>query len=92
MKLARSYVQAHVPELADVPLHLRQLDGPPGSPRFLVTIERCGAAECPHGVPQEIAETGGCSVHECSLRHAVQLLLGREGELIRLEHNGVHWP
>jgi hypothetical protein len=88
---ARTYVSQHVPELNAAPLHLRLLDGPPGSPSCAVTAETCLAGDCPHGIAASVAESGGCTVRDCPLRCSVRLLLNRRGGVVQATRSGVHW-
>jgi hypothetical protein len=91
LNLARRYLQDNLPELNDSLVQVRALEGPPGSPRFTASVELCTASECPHNVPKSVAEAGECPVHCCDLRHAVRLLLDRDGNIIKETHSGIHW-
>lgn len=91
LAIARSYISAHMPELRDAPLHIRQLDGPPGAPRFAVTIEHCAPAQCPHGVPRNVAAAGGCPVRACPLRRSVRILMNRDGTIVQVTQSRLHW-
>jgi hypothetical protein len=88
---ARTYVSQHVPELKAVPLQLRMLDGPPGSPSCAATAEACLADECPNGVSALAAKSGQCMVRDCPLRCSVRLLLDRRGAVVQATRSGVHW-
>ncbi|MEN9934454.1 MAG: hypothetical protein RLZZ387_1033 [Chloroflexota bacterium] len=91
LAVARAYLSQHMPELKDAPLHIRMLDGPPGSPRYAVTVESCLPAPCPHGVPREVADAGGCTIYNCPIRDSVRLLLDRGGEVMQVTRSGIHW-
>jgi hypothetical protein len=80
-----------MPELKDAALRVRMLDGPPGSPRYAVTVESCGTHVCPNGVPREISVAGECTVRECALRDTVRLLLDQNGAVVQITRSGVHW-
>jgi hypothetical protein len=88
---AHTFVSQHMPELNDAPLHLRMLDGPPGSPSCAVTAEACLAGNCPNGVPAVVAEIGQCTVLDCPLRCSVRLLLDRRGAVMQATRSGIHW-
>jgi hypothetical protein len=88
---ARNYFDRHVPELKGAQLHVRQLDGPPGSARFAVTAEACCPDRCPRGVPTEVAQAGTCHVLNCPLRRSVRLLLDRRGDVLQVTRSGIHW-
>lgn len=86
--VARAHLRAIEPGLAEAPLRLRTLDGPPGSPRYAVSVSRCGRqGPCPHGV----AEGEACAVRECALREAIRMLLGREGAVVEVIRDGLRW-
>jgi hypothetical protein len=89
--VARSYLSQHAPAVQSAPLWLHQLDGPPGSPRFVVTAEACCTKNCPFGVTRALADAGDCPVRECALRCTVRLLFGRDGALQTATYSGVHW-
>jgi len=80
-----------MPELENQPLRLRALDGPPGSPRYSVTVEVCSAGACPHGVPAQLARAGQCPVDICPLRRCVRLLLDRRGTVLQETESTAHW-
>jgi len=88
---ARTYVSQQIPELKAAPLHLRMLDGPPGSPSCAATAEACLAADCPNDVPAAVAASGQCTVRDCPLRCTVRLLLDRRGVVMHVTRSGVHW-
>jgi hypothetical protein len=89
---ARAYLSQHMPELRTAPLHLRMLDGPPGSPCCAVTVEACRrAGPCPHGIAAAVAERGECSVRDCPLRLSVRLLISRGGTVVQATRSAVHW-
>ena len=88
---ARTYVNLHLPELKAAPLHLRMLDGPPGSPSCAVTAEACLASDCPNGIPALVAQSGACPVRDCPLRCSLRLLLDRRGAVIHVLRSGIHW-
>jgi hypothetical protein len=88
---ARAYLKEHAPELADAPLHIRQLDGPPGSPRYAATVERCTADECPFGVATEVAREGRCDMPNCQLRETLRLLFDRDGKPLEVQPSHHHW-
>ncbi|GAB4119914.1 MAG: hypothetical protein Fur005_14450 [Roseiflexaceae bacterium] len=90
--IARRYLEQHLPELRNAPLRMRQLDGPPGSPRFAVTAELCTAKQiCPHGVSREDSLAGRCEVAHCALRKTVRLLIDRSGEVVQVTRSDLHW-
>jgi hypothetical protein len=91
LSVAQKYVNQHVPELKDVPLHGRSLDGPPDAPRYTVTAEECRADTCPYGVSHETAAAGKCPILECQLRHSLRLLLDQQGEVVEDMRSGIHW-
>jgi hypothetical protein len=91
LQTVRQYLDIHMPELHNAPLHLRSLDGPPGSPRYAVTAEACTLACCPRGIPAAVAAAGNCSERMCPLRHSVRLLLDRRGAVIQAIRSQVHW-
>lgn len=91
LSVAQKYVNQHVPELKDVPLRVRSLDGPPGAPRYTVTAEECRADTCPYGVSQETAAAGNCPILKCQLRHSLRLLLDRQGEVVEDVRSEIHW-
>jgi hypothetical protein len=88
---ARTYLSRRMPELENQPLRLRALDGPPGSPRYSVTVEVCSAGACPHGVPAQLARAGQCPVDICPLRRCVRLLLDRRGTVLQETESTAHW-
>lgn len=91
LAVARAYISQHLPELKDAPLRIRMLDGPPGSPRYAVTIESCPPGPCPHGVAREKANAGMCEVRDCPIRDSVRLLLSRSGDVVQVTRSGMHW-
>ena len=91
IRLAQAYVCKNLFELKDVPLHVRVLDGPPGSPRYSVTAEVCIARSCPHGTPIAIAAAGNCTIHSCPLRRSARLLLDARGTVLQVTQSGIHW-
>jgi hypothetical protein len=91
LNAAHRYVDQHLPELRHVPLAMRMLDGPPGSPRYAVTVEACCAQACPHGFSILVAAAGQCHMRDCPLRHTVRLLLDRQGNLMQATRSGIHW-
>lgn len=91
LNVAQKYLSQHAPEMRDVPLRVRSLDGPPGSPRYTVTAEACVAGECPYGVSRAMAAAGNCPILDCELRHSVRLLFDRQGELVEDMRSGIHW-
>lgn len=92
LNVARVYLDEHMPDLKGVPLRLRQLDGPPGAPRYVVTAEVChDLHDCPFGVSAAAAEAGNCPVLDCPLRNSVRLLFDREGEVVKTMQSGIHW-
>ena len=88
---ARAYLGERIPELKNEPLRLHALDGPPGSPRYSVTVEVCPAGACPHGIAAEVARTGQCPIKICPLRRSVRLLLDRHGTVLQQTESTVHW-
>lgn len=91
LSVARNYLDTRIPELQQAPLRLRQLDGPPESPRFAVTAETCCAKNCPYGVPREVADRGDCPISDCELRCTVRVLFGRDGTVLATTRSGIHW-
>lgn len=88
LQVAREHLRRIDATLSDAPLHLHQLDGPPGGPRYAVSVGVCRrSAACPYGV----AEGQPCTVLDCELRDAVRLLLDRDGNLLEVLRNGVRW-
>ncbi|HWQ11854.1 MAG TPA: hypothetical protein VNL77_03595 [Roseiflexaceae bacterium] len=89
--VARAHLSQYVPELKDAPLRVRMLDGPPGSPRYAVTVESCPPGPCPHGMPPEVAAAGTCPIQDCPLRNSIRLLLDRSGAVVQITRNHMHW-
>jgi hypothetical protein len=89
--VARRFLAEHAPQLAGAPLRVHTLDGPPGAPRYAITIEACHPVACPHGVPRAVAEAGACTVRDCPLRDTLRLLLSTDGEIIQVTQSGLHW-
>lgn len=88
LRVARAHLSKLAPELRNARFRLRQLDGPPGSPRFAVSVDMCrDVHSCPHGV----ADTENCPVFACSQRKAIRLLLSREGELLQVINDDLRW-
>jgi hypothetical protein len=88
---ARTYVNQQAPELKSAPLHLRMLDGPPGSPSCAVTAEACFTDECPNGISMAAAANGQCTVRDCPLRCGLRLLMDRRGAVVQITRSGIHW-
>jgi|GEM_PF-824381 hypothetical protein len=91
LSVARAYLREHNPELAELPLRLRVLDGPPNAPRYAVTLECCPDQPCPHGMPKELALAGECPIRSCPLRHTLRLLLTLNGEVVQVTESDLHW-
>lgn len=91
LQAAQRYINEHLPELSAMPLAIHQLDGPPGSPRYVVTSEACCARACPHGFSADVATSGQCDVRDCPLRRSARLLLDREGVVVHVTLCGIHW-
>ena len=91
LAVAREYLSQHLPELKDAPLRIRMLDGPPGSPRYAVTLESCPPGPCPHGIPREVANAGECTIRDCPIRDTIRILLDRDGGVVQMTHSGIHW-
>jgi len=91
IQAAQRYLALHSPELRETPLRMRCLDGPPEAPRYMVTGDICCAHTCPYGVRPEEAACGSCPIGNCSLRHAVCLLLNRDYQVLKESHSGVKW-
>jgi hypothetical protein len=87
----RTYIQEHYPEWNDAHLSIRQLDGPPGGPRYAASLERCPLQGCPRGIPVEVAQIGACSIIDCQLRTTLRLLFDRQGSLIHTSSSHIHW-
>jgi hypothetical protein len=86
--VARAHVARHAPELLDQPIQLQQLDGPPGSPRYAVSVGAClREGPCPHGV----ADGAPCPIRDCTLRHSLRMLLDRDGNVVELLRDGLRW-
>src|SRR4051812_41416488 len=88
---AQLYVSQHLPELCDLPLRLRILDGPPTSPRYAATIEACVANSCPHGFTAQAGSRAECGVLDCPLRRSARLLLDGHGAVLQATISGIHW-
>lgn len=91
LKIARNYLQQHAPDMSTATLRMRQLDGPPGSPRFAVIAERCNATSCIHHINPEAAAAGQCDHHTCKQRHSVHLLINRDGTVVQMINGTHHW-
>jgi hypothetical protein len=91
LNAAHRYVDQHLPDLRHAPLALRMLDGPPGSPRYAVTVAACRAQACPRGISTLDAAAGQCHVPDCPLRHTARLLLDRQGNVIQATRSGILW-
>jgi hypothetical protein len=91
LALAQKYLEEQFPEVGEVTIRIRQLDGPPGSPRYAATAEICSACTCPQGVPRAQALAGECAVARCPMRRTIRLLLSRDGELMQVTNNELHW-
>jgi hypothetical protein len=91
LAVAQRYLCQHLPELRDARPRIRMLDGPPGSPRYAVTVEACRPVPCPHGVPRAVADAGECPIRDCPIRNTVRLLLDLEGEVVQVTRSGIHW-
>lgn len=88
LKIAREHIRRLDATLKDAPIRLHQLDGPPGSPRFAVSVARCfREGDCPHEVISEAA----CPILECDMRHSLRLLFTREGELVEVIKGDLKW-
>lgn len=88
LEVARQHLLQIDAGLQDAPLHLRMLDGPPGSPRYAVSVAECHrAGPCPYHVTDEAR----CPILECSLRHSLRLLLTRDGELVEVIQGDIRW-
>lgn len=88
LAVAREHLRKLAPDLADLPLHLQQLDGPPGAPRYAVSVASCHRqGDCPHGVTVEQT----CAVPNCTLRHSFRLLLTRDGQVVQTIDGDGQW-
>lgn len=87
----RAYIGARMEELADAPIRLHRLDGPPGAPRYSASAECCDATECPYGIAADDAAAGRCAVHACPLRRSMRLLLDGQGAVIQEQRSNIHW-
>lgn len=88
LQVAREHLHELDPVLQQQPIHLRMLDGPPGSPRYAVYVGACERpGPCPHGVEHEHP----CPILDCELRHSLRMLLDREGNLVEVLRSGVRW-
>lgn len=88
LRVARTHLSKLAPELRNARLRLRQLDGPPDSPRFAVSVDMCrDVAACIYGV----TDTDKCPIFACNQRRAVRLLLSREGELLQVINDDLRW-
>lgn len=90
LKIAQAYLSKTMPAMASARLQLRNLDGPPGSPRFAVTAELCEHT-CPYGVAPAVATAGQCPVGDCPLRCSVRMLLDRRGTVMHTTQSTLHW-
>ncbi len=91
VSVARNYLKQHAPELKDIKLHVQCLDGPPESPRYMVTAAACTTSNCPYGVSPEQAARGKCPILECQLRNSIRLLFTRQGQLVEDMRSGIRW-
>jgi hypothetical protein len=91
IKTVRAYISKRVPELADAPIRLHRLDGPPGGPRYSASAELCCANVCPYGVSADESAAGRCSIHTCSLRRSIRLLLDAQGTVLQEQSGDIHW-
>lgn len=91
VKVARVYLAERLPFLKDAPLRIHMLDGPPGSPRYSVSVERCRPVACPHDIPPEDSANGRCPIIDCPVRHSLRLLFDRNGQLMNASESGIHW-
>ncbi len=91
IKMVRAYISKRAPELADAPIHLHRLDGPPGGPRYSASAELCCANVCPYGVSADAVAAGRCSIHTCSLRRSIRLLLDAQGAVLQEQRGDIHW-
>lgn len=89
--IVQAYIEEHLPELADAPLHIQSLDGPPDAPRYAASAETCPVDTCPYGLPLPLAQPGGCPVLDCPLRCSLRLLLDRSGTVLEARRSGVRW-
>lgn len=88
IRVARGHLSLIEPGLKDAPLQLHMLDGPPGAPRYAVSVSRCRRqGPCPHGT----LDGQPCTVRECALREALRMLLNRDGELVEVIRDGLRW-
>jgi len=88
LRVARTHLRRLAPELADAPLHLHQLDGPPGAPRYSVSVELCeSVANCPY----KVTDPKKCPIFACGERRSLRLLLTREGELVQAISDDLNW-
>jgi hypothetical protein len=88
LRVARAHLSKLAPELRNARMRMRQLDGPPGSPRYAVSVDMCrDVASCAYGV----TNTEKCPIFACSQRHAIRLLLSREGELLQVIKDDLRW-
>jgi hypothetical protein len=88
---ARSYLRHHDTTLAEMPLRVHLLDGPPTGPRYIVSTELCTVQVCPLDVAPAVAQAGECSQLDCQLRHSLRLLLDEEGNVLQATGSGIHW-
>lgn len=85
---ARAHLRTIAPDLQYAPLILRTLDGPPGSPRYAVSVARCqNVGECPY----EMADPSVCTVPSCDLRRSLRLLLNADGSLAQVIEGHRRW-
>ena len=88
--VARSYVQAHAPDLVAAPIVMRTLDGPPKSPRYAVSVAECRRdGRCPLGVKPGDQER--CPVLACKERRSLRLLLSRQGDVVAVIEDDIRW-
>src|SRR5690348_11651047 len=92
LSAAHAYIQACAPELQEVPIMVRMLDGPPDAPHFSVSVEKCSAlGNCPYSVSPEVAACGKCPIAACQLRCSMRLLLDRSGTVVQVLRGNTHW-
>jgi len=88
LQVARTHLLTLAPELWNARIHLLQLDGPPGSPRFAVSADMCcSIGSCSH----HITDPNTCPVFACSQRRAIRILLSRKGDLIHVISDHLRW-
>lgn len=91
MSVVQNYINDYAPELAEEPISIHLLDGPPNAPRYAASAETCPAETCPCDIAPALAQAGQCPVLNCPLRCSLRLLLDRHDVLVSARRSGVRW-